>query len=147
MIRLEDMTPPQNVQPVPVLLHNRWVINNDFVFHLVTERRSGVNYRRKIAIPAKATVFKQIKPRRMRAEIVRSALRHFKRGGSPISWSEAERGFIQTLKADGCHPLFCAYQRAKLVLFGVLTRGWRYWHVPQPAESTAKFPQSAKEGY
>jgi len=136
MIRLENMTNAQNLQTQPLLLHNEWVINNDFVFCVITDR-----FRQRIAIRAKTITFKRIKPRRMRAEIIKY-LKVAKRAGMPISWFEADSAYVQVLRMDGCSKAFCLYKLVSLMLFGVASRLWWYWAVPAtPDKADSTLPQ------
>ena len=126
MIRLENMTPPTNMNPQPVLVINRWVVNNDFVFTVVTD-----DMRERVVVPAKSAAIKSIRPRRMRAEVVRAALKGLRKAGKlRISAAQVDQAFIDVLRADGCDPLFVGYQKVKLTAAGILAKVWLYWRVP-----------------
>jgi hypothetical protein len=134
MIRLENMTPPTNLNPQPVLVINRWVINNDFVFMAVTDE-----VRQKITIPARSITFKSIRPRRMRAEAVRGALTGYRKAGKlRISAAQVDQAFLDVLRADGCDPLFVGYEKAKLTAAGFASKLWLYWRIPAATNVAAK---------
>ena len=136
MIRIEDLTPPTNLNPQPILILNRWTCNTDVVFKVITPQG-----RARIAVPAKSVVFKAIRPRRMRAELVRTVLRGYRKGGAlRISRAQIDEAFVQVLRADGCDKYFLAFQRVKLTLGGIVTKLWRYWAVPKPAPETKGVP-------
>ena len=126
MIAVENISPVQNINPQANLLHNRWVLNNDFVFTLVTP-----TYHKRIVVPAKGADFKRLKPRRIRAELVHQALKLAHQHGALISHRQRDTAYLQVLKQDGCGAGYRLFRLAGLTLKGSVTKLWGYWAVPK----------------
>lgn len=140
MIRLEQLTPATNLNPQPHLLSNRWVVMNTIVMYVIT--KAG---RARISVAPKSIAFKKIKPRLMRAEAVRRTLLEFRKTGLRVSRAQADAAYIQTLRADGCDPVFCVYKAVKLVFLGTIARNYWYWRVPKPISSTSGVPEKRND--
>lgn len=141
MIRIEQLPPAANFNPQPILIINRWVVNTDVVFSVIAPQG-----RARVSVPVKSVAFKKIRPRRMRAEFVRIVLGGYRKTGAlRISRAQVDEAFLQVLKADGCDPVFRAYQAAKLRILGSLRHGvYWYWRVPKPISTTSGVPQPEK---
>ena len=121
-MQIKTMTPAVNLNPQADLSTNSWVVNNDFVFVLTAE-----NFRHRNVTPARTYTVKQIRPKRLRAEMTRHALRKAKKDKQvKISYKKIDDIYYKTLLSDNVSRLYALCARVDNFIEGVLTRAFWY---------------------
>jgi len=124
-MKIEMATPANNILVRPDRVTNRMVGNTDFVFSYFTDTTRG-----RLLVKGKHLAFDNPRPRRLRARVVRAAMRIAKKQGHFISWKQTDDAFLGVLKEDGATLPFRLSRAAWFYLTGLLRHGVGYFVVP-----------------